>query len=95
MCLQGMVCALEEGSAFCSVRDSNAPRPSEVTFCMPATSTVSDLFQEVGRRMEYHHDSFELLLQGKKEEDPVSNAEACADGRLSVAVGARPGHRRY
>lgn len=72
MCPQGMVCFSEEGFARCVVRDQTGNGQEKITLDFPASSTVQQLFQEVGKRLQYDHETFELILNSNKDEDEVS-----------------------
>lgn len=71
MCPQGMVCFLEENFAHCIVRDQTGNAQEKITFDIPSSSTVQQLFQEVGKRLQYHHESFELILNVSKDGETV------------------------
>nr|CAD7395807.1 unnamed protein product [Timema cristinae] len=74
MCLQGMVCVLEEGNALCIVRDQTTGRnesTNKINIIVPASTTVHELLQEVGRKYQYDSDSFELLLQRSSDSNMI------------------------
>nr|CAD7196168.1 unnamed protein product [Timema douglasi] len=74
MCLQGMVCVLEEGNALCIVRDQTTGRnesTNKINIIVPASTTVQELLQEVGRKYQYDSDSFELLLQRSSDSNMI------------------------
>nr|CAD7439732.1 unnamed protein product [Timema bartmani] len=74
MCLQGMVCVLEEGNALCIVRDQTTGRNesvNKINIIVPASTTVHELLQEVGRKYQYDSDSFELLLQRSSDSNMI------------------------
>ncbi|KAK6626939.1 hypothetical protein RUM44_009416 [Polyplax serrata] len=66
-----MVCALEENLVFCVIQDANDSGSVREKFNFPASSTVADFYQEVGRRIHCHQDSFNLILQGNQNENVV------------------------
>ena len=74
MCLQGMVCVLEEGSALCIIQDlTTSTTPGTKTILsLPASTTVKELFQEVGRKFQYDPETFELILQRTSDGESVS-----------------------
>lgn len=76
MCLQGMVCVFEEdANAFCIIKDMtsasthNENDPSKFTYA--ASTTVEELFQEIGNKYNYDPDSFDLVLNGPSEDKTV------------------------
>ncbi|PSN42002.1 Ubiquitin carboxyl-terminal hydrolase 47 [Blattella germanica] len=73
MCLQGMVCVLEEGSALCIIQDltTSATTGSKTSLSLPASTTVQELFQEVGRKFQYDPDNFELILQHRSNGESI------------------------
>lgn len=57
-----MVCGIDTNTqAVCCVLDTSRSE-DHVAFLYPITSTVGDLFEEVGRRFSYHPDTFELTV---------------------------------
>lgn len=74
MCLQGMVCVQEEGSALCIIQDltTSATTGSKNRLSLPASTTVQELFQEVGQIFHYDPENFELILQRTSDGHSVS-----------------------
>ena len=68
-----MVCALEEKKITCVIQYKDNFGPVEVTIDFPRSSTVADLYEEVGKRIRCHHEFFNLVLQqGNRNENAVS-----------------------
>lgn len=74
-----MVCALEENLAFCEIQDANNSGSVRDSFNFPASSTVAELYQEVGKRIQCHQDSFNLILQGNQNENVVRTTSVVYD----------------
>jgi hypothetical protein len=74
MCLQGMVCVLEGGRALCIVQDltTTTTAGTKNTLLLPASTTVQELFQAVGKIFHYDPESFELILQRTSDAESVS-----------------------
>jgi hypothetical protein len=74
MCLQGMVCVLKEGSALCIIQDltTSVTSGTKTTISLPASTTVQQLFQEVGQKLNHHPESFALILQRTSNGETVS-----------------------
>jgi hypothetical protein len=68
------VCVLEEGSALCIIQDltTTASTGTKSTLSLPASTTVQELFQEVGRKFQYDPESFELILHRTSDGESVS-----------------------
>ncbi|XP_021936857.1 ubiquitin carboxyl-terminal hydrolase 47-like isoform X2 [Zootermopsis nevadensis] len=59
----GMVCVLEEGEALCIIQDlTSATTGTKRKLLLPVSSTVQELFQEVGQIFHYDPENFELIL---------------------------------
>jgi hypothetical protein len=69
-----MVCVLEEGCAVCIIQDQAATTTTGTknTLLLPASTTVQELFQRVGKLFKYDPESFELILQRTADNEPVS-----------------------
>lgn len=74
MCLQGMVCVLKEGSALCVIQDltTSPTTGTKNTLLLPPSTTVQQLFQEVGQKFHYDPESFALILQRTSNGETVS-----------------------
>lgn len=74
MCLQGMVCVLKEESALCIIQDftTSATSGTKNTLLLRASTTVQELFQEVGRKFHYDPESFALVLRCASNGETVS-----------------------
>jgi hypothetical protein len=74
MCLQGMVCVLEEGGAVCVIQDltTSPTAGTKSTLLLPASASVQELFQAVGKLFHYDPESFELILQHTSDAESVS-----------------------
>lgn len=69
-----MVCVLEEGRAVCIIQDLGTTTTSDTknTLSLPASTTVQQLFQIVGKLFQYDPESFELILQRTSDTESVS-----------------------
>ncbi|KAJ9585896.1 hypothetical protein L9F63_020459 [Diploptera punctata] len=97
MCLQGMVCVLEEGSALCIIQDltTSTTTGNKTTLSLPAATTVKELFQEVGRKFQYDPETFELILQRTSDGESIILNEHKEKTIGAVGVNFDSGARQF
>jgi hypothetical protein len=69
-----MVCVLGEERAVCIIQDlaTTTTTGTKSTLILPASTTVQDLFETVGKLFQYDPESFELILQRTSDTESVS-----------------------
>jgi hypothetical protein len=68
-----MVCVLEEGHALCIIQDlTSSSTGTKDKLSLPASTTVQELLQEVGKIFHYDPENFELILQRATDGQTVS-----------------------
>ncbi|XP_049864801.1 ubiquitin carboxyl-terminal hydrolase 47 isoform X4 [Schistocerca gregaria] len=94
MCLQGMVCMLEERNAICTVRDvttlASQGSQHKITLLLPASTTVQELFQKLADAYQYDPNTFELVLQRSSEPVVLNNHKE--ETIEEVGVNFEPGY---
>lgn len=67
------MCVLEEGEALCIIQDlTSATTGTKRKLLLPVSSTVQELFQEVGQIFHYDPENFELILDCTSDGQSVS-----------------------